>query len=120
MIRANGALDRTCKHAASAPPQRCRRGGSGGMSKTWPVRERRPGTAKPACAGCHRLMDPPGFSLENYGAVAGGDPGRRRSGRRLRGGLPDGSEFEASTDWRNPPCRAAVLLPPSFTEKLLT
>ena len=23
----------------------------------------------PACAGCHRLMDPVGFALENYDAV---------------------------------------------------
>ena len=25
--------------------------------------------ANPACAGCHKLMDPVGFSLENYDAV---------------------------------------------------
>src|SRR5205823_14824806 len=25
--------------------------------------------ANPACAGCHKLMDPAGFSMENYDAV---------------------------------------------------
>jgi hypothetical protein len=31
----------------------------------------------PACSGCHQLMDPIGFGLENYDAI-----GRFRSGRR--------------------------------------
>jgi len=46
--------------------------------------------ANPACSGCHQLMDPVGFSLENYDAV-----GRWRnadSGAPIdsAGGLPDG------------------------------
>src|SRR6266446_9993523 len=49
--------------------------------------------ANAACASCHNLMDPIGFSLENYDAV-----GRRRTveeGQPLdtTGGLPDGSTF---------------------------
>ena len=48
----------------------------------------------PACAGCHKLMDPVGFSLENYDAV-----GRWRTvedGKPIdaSGGLPDGSKFD--------------------------
>ncbi len=48
----------------------------------------------PACAGCHALMDPVGFSLEGYDAI-----GRWRSfdaGRPVdsAGGFPDGSEFD--------------------------
>ena len=50
--------------------------------------------ANPACAGCHKLMDPVGFALENYDAV-----GRWRTtedGKPIdaSGGLPDGSKFE--------------------------
>src|SRR5262249_34270995 len=47
-----------------------------------------------ACSGCHNLMDPAGFALENFDAV-----GRWRSFEEGRpvdatGGLPDGSRFE--------------------------
>src|SRR5439155_16484989 len=46
-----------------------------------------------ACAGCHSLMDPVGFSLENFDAI-----GRWRTtedGQPIdaAGGLPDGSRF---------------------------
>src|SRR4029079_5792958 len=47
--------------------------------------------ANPPCAGCHKLMDPIGFALENYDAVGewrtteGGVP------VDAGGGLPDGS-----------------------------
>ena len=49
--------------------------------------------ADPACAGCHKLMDPAGFAMENYDAV-----GRWRTTENGRpidasGGLPDGSAF---------------------------
>ena len=50
--------------------------------------------ANPACSGCHQLMDPVGFSLENYDAV-----GRWRTvedGKPIdaAGGLPDGTKFD--------------------------
>ncbi len=50
--------------------------------------------ANPVCASCHKLIDPPGFALENYDAV-----GRWRTvedGKPIdsSGGLPDGSEFD--------------------------
>src|SRR5205823_4297925 len=45
----------------------------------------------PVCSGCHKLMDPVGFSLENYDAI-----GRWRNAEEGKpidsaGGLPDGS-----------------------------
>jgi hypothetical protein len=76
--------------------------------------------ANPSCAGCHRLMDPVGFALENYDAV-----GRWRT---VDGGEPidasgtffDGTEFRGVTDLQN-----AILAHPEFfvttlSEKLLT
>ena len=75
----------------------------------------------PACAGCHALIDPPGFALENFDAV-----GRWRelddafrpidaSGR-----LPDGTAFDGVVGFRD----ALAADPESFvtnvTEKLLT
>jgi hypothetical protein len=49
--------------------------------------------ANPACAGCHKLMDPPGFSMENYDGI--GRWRTREAGRLIdaSGGLPDGSKF---------------------------
>ena len=66
-----------------------------GVEKPVSMRERMAQhRANPACAGCHALMDPIGFSLENYDAI-----GRWRtheSGKPIDadGGLPDGSKFE--------------------------
>ena len=60
-----------------------------------PIRERlAEHRTNAACASCHRLIDPVGFSLEQFDAV-----GRWRTleeGRPVdaAGGLPDGSEFD--------------------------
>jgi hypothetical protein len=91
------------------------------ISQTLSMRERMAQhRANPACAGCHQLMDPLGFALENYDAV-----GRYRSTEdRLpidaSGSLPDGSKFDGV-----PGLQAALLNRPevflsTFTEKLLT
>ncbi len=73
-----------------------------------------------ACAGCHQLMDPVGFALENYDAVGrwrtfeGGKP------IDVSGGLPDGSEFDGVAGLQ----RALLSRPKIFTgvlaERLLT
>jgi len=76
--------------------------------------------ANPACMGCHKLMDPIGFSLENYDAVGryrvseGGTP------IDATGNLPDGLEFKGQ-----PGLKAALSSRPEMfvsttTEKLLT
>lgn len=54
----------------------------------------------PACAACHRLMDPLGFALENFDAV-----GRYRSHDAglpidAAGALPDGTRFDGIADLR--------------------
>ncbi|MCU1236561.1 MAG: hypothetical protein JWP63_4528, partial [Candidatus Solibacter sp.] len=76
--------------------------------------------ANPACAGCHKLMDPVGFSLENYDAV-----GRWRSaddGRRIdaSGGLPDGSTFDGVAGLEKALLARPEIFAGTFTEKLLT
>jgi hypothetical protein len=68
------------------------------VSSTLSVRQRlAEHRANVACAGCHKLMDPVGFAMENFDAV-----GRWRTSEEGRpvdatGGLPDGSEFEGVT-----------------------
>jgi hypothetical protein len=76
--------------------------------------------ANPACAGCHKLMDPVGFALENYDAV-----GRWRgteSGAPVdaAGGLPDGSTFQGLSGLRDALLRRPELFVTTTTEKLLT
>ncbi len=73
-----------------------------------------------ACAGCHRLMDPVGFSLENFDAV-----GRWRTAEDgvptdVSGGLPDGCKFEGVSGLQNALLSRPELFATTFAEKLLT
>jgi hypothetical protein len=76
--------------------------------------------ANPPCAGCHKLMDPIGFALENYDAVGqwrtteGGVP------VDVAGGLPDGSTFTGVAGLRQALLRNPELFVTTTTEKLLT
>ena len=91
------------------------------VSSTLSVRERlAEHRANAACAGCHKLMDPVGFALENYDAV-----GRWREveeGRPIdsTGGLPDGSQFAGVTGLENALLKRPELFVGTLTEKLLT
>jgi hypothetical protein len=76
--------------------------------------------ANPACSGCHKLMDPIGFSMENYDAV-----GRWRTtdeGKPLdvAGSLPDGSTFEGIEGLQRALLSRPDLFATTFAEKLLT
>ena len=81
---------------------------TGGGGKNLSIRERMAEHREnPACSGCHQLMDPVGFSLENYDAV-----GRWRTvedGKPIdvAGSLPDGSQvrrrYRASESIAEPP-----------------
>lgn len=75
---------------------------------------------KPACSGCHQLMDPVGFSLESYDAV-----GRWRTADDglpidTAGALPDGSKFEGVTGLQKALLRHPENFVITLTEKLLT
>jgi mono/diheme cytochrome c family protein len=72
------------------------------------------------CAGCHRLMDPVGFSLENYDAI-----GRWRTTEQdmpidSSGSLPDGSQFVSVSGLRAALLSRPELFVTTLTEKLLT
>jgi mono/diheme cytochrome c family protein len=72
------------------------------------------------CAGCHRLMDPVGFSLENYDAV-----GRWRTTDQdvpidASGNLPDGNQFVGVAGLRQALLSRPELFVTTLTEKLLT
>jgi hypothetical protein len=78
--------------------------------------------ANPACAGCHKLMDPVGFSLENYDAVG---HWRTRDGEGgapidASGSLPDGGTFEGVAGLRQALLSRPELFVTTATEKLFT
>ena len=92
-----------------------------GSTKALSVRERLAlHRANMPCAGCHRLMDPVGFALENYDAV-----GRWRTIEEAKpidssGGLPDGSTFQGVEGLQKALMSRPDLFVSTFTEKLLT
>ena len=91
------------------------------LSATLSVRERLAAhRSNAACASCHNLMDPIGFSLENYDAV-----GRWRTvedGQPLdcSGGLPDGSKFTGVSGLEEGLRKRPELFVGALTEKLMT
>ena len=72
--------------------------------------------ANPACASCHRLMDPPGFALEQFDAV-GRFRTRTAAGAPIdaSGALPDGARFDGAAG-----LRAALVRDPERFVRALT
>jgi hypothetical protein len=76
--------------------------------------------ANPACSGCHKMMDPIGFSMENYDGV-----GRYRAtedGKPIdaSGSLPDGRKFEGVAGLQQALLSRPELFAGTVSEKLLT
>jgi len=77
--------------------------------------------ANPACASCHRLMDPPGFALEQFDAV-----GRFRTHTAANtpidatGELPDGTQFDGASGLRDALVSDPWRFVGTLTEKLMT
>ncbi len=78
--------------------------------------------ANPACAVCHRIMDPLGFALENFDGL-----GRWRDSAGPGAGpidssgvLPDGTKFEGPAGLREVLLSRRELFVETFTERLLT
>jgi hypothetical protein len=76
--------------------------------------------ANPACAVCHRVMDPIGFSLENFNAVGQWRLAEERGAIDASGVLPDGTRLDGPVTLR----QALLANPDQFVhtvaEKLLT
>jgi hypothetical protein len=72
------------------------------------------------CAGCHRLMDPVGFALENYDAVGRWRTADQDTPIDASGNLPDGSQFVGVAGLRQALLSRPELFVTTLTEKLLT
>lgn len=74
----------------------------------------------PACAACHRVMDPLGFALENYDGL-----GRWRDAVGAipvdaSGSLPDGTKFAGPQGLRDVLLTKKRMFVETFTERLMT
>jgi hypothetical protein len=92
-----------------------------GGGKTLSMRERMAEHRdNPACSGCHQLMDPVGFSLENYDAVGRWRTAEGGAPIDASGGLPGGSKFEGVSGLQRALLSRPEIFLTTFTEKLLT
>jgi hypothetical protein len=74
----------------------------------------------PACASCHRMMDPIGFALENFDGI--GKWRTTEAGQKLdaSGQLVDGTPIDGVTSLRQALLRYSPQFVRTVTEKLLT
>jgi cytochrome c5 len=77
----------------------------------------------PACAGCHRLIDPAGLALENFDAIGAWrtrDGGTRGTDVDASGELVDGTRINGVTELRRELVREPQTFARTVSEKLLT
>jgi hypothetical protein len=78
--------------------------------------------ANPACAVCHRLMDPIGFALENYDGLGSWRVSTAPGSGPIdsSGTLPDGTTFNGPAGLRDVLMNKRDMFVENFTERLLT
>ncbi len=121
VIRGNWILENLLGAPAPPPPNNVPALKDNTVDQNLPLRDRlAQHRADPNCSGCHNLMDPIGFSLENFDAI-----GRWReldAGHPIdsTGGLPDGSEFASVDGLEQALLQKPELFAGTLTRKLLT
>jgi hypothetical protein len=76
--------------------------------------------ATPACAGCHALIDPLGFAMENFDAVGGWRIYESGTDVDASGQLADGTPINGIAELRGALLADPRLFAQTFTEKLMT
>jgi hypothetical protein len=76
--------------------------------------------ANPACAGCHKLMDPLGFALENFDAVGAWRTDDGGAPIDASGQLADGTKVDGVVTLRQAIVKHPEMFVGTLTEKLLT
>ncbi len=88
---------------------------------TLPMRERlAEHRANPACASCHNVIDPAGFSLENFDAIGRWRATEEGAPIDSTGGLPDGSKCSGVTGLEQGLLARPEWFAGTMAEKLLT
>jgi hypothetical protein len=75
--------------------------------------------ANPACVGCHKLMDPIGFGLENYDGLGAYRANENNLAIDASGMLPDGTSFSGAIELGGILAKDERL-PRCVTEKFMT
>ena len=120
VIRGNWILANVVGAPAPPPPPNVPSLDDSHVSANLPIRARLAAhREKAVCASCHNVMDPVGFSLENFDAV-----GHWRDREDYRpidaaGGLPDGSKFEGVAGLERAILARPELFVGTLAEKLL-
>jgi hypothetical protein len=121
VLRGKWVLENMLGSPPPAPPPNVPALDDNTVSASLPVRERLlQHRANPACAGCHNVIDPVGFALENFDAL-----GRWRTAEEGKpidagGGLPDGSKFEGVNGLEAALLKRPEIFVNTLSEKLLT
>ena len=76
--------------------------------------------ANPVCASCHNLMDPVGFSLENYDAVGRWRKSEGQQAIDASGSFPGGARFEGVSGLEKALLDRPDMFVGTLVEKLLT
>jgi hypothetical protein len=91
------------------------------VSASLPMRERLAAHRdNAACAGCHKLMDPVGFALENYDAIGRWRMTEDGHAVDATGALPDGSTFAGVSGLEEALLKHPERFVSTLAEKLLT
>jgi mono/diheme cytochrome c family protein len=76
--------------------------------------------ANPTCAGCHKLMDPIGFALENFDAVGAWRTNEAGGPIDASAELPDGTAVSGAASLRSALVKRPDVFVTTMTEKMLT
>lgn len=121
VIRGNWILGNLLGSPPPPPPENVPALRENTVASRLPVRERlAEHRANPACASCHDLMDPIGFSLENFDAIGRWREHEDRIALDASGGFPDGSQFSGVEGLERALLKRPELFVGTMAEKLLT
>lgn len=91
------------------------------IAATLPMRERlAQHRNNPTCASCHNVIDPVGFSLENFDAIGRWRIEEDHKAIDVAGGLPDGSTFNGVAALERGLLQRPELFAGALSEKLMT
>jgi hypothetical protein len=76
--------------------------------------------ARPFCAGCHKIMDPIGFSLENFDAIGRWRTEEHGEPINAKARMVDGTELDGVADLRKALLEYSDRFVQTTTEKLMT
>ncbi len=120
VIRGKWILDNVLGTPPPPPPPNVPSLDENVIGASLPMRERLAQHRKdPACASCHNVMDPVGFSLENFDAIGRWRAWEDHKPVDASGGLADGSTFNGVEGLERALLQRPDLFAGALTEKLL-